>query len=308
MKSWVWHASIRGREAPGKTPFVAAVQLNPEGRPSEDAHESRWRVSKREDRRCDGYHLEPGTVVLSDALVRSRAVRHAGCIHLPVVTGGGPASARNPAPGQRVSGQRRALDAWQLSPRQLQAPATMPRRVLLSVQPPVLASRDARDRVFRHAHAAHAQPSDQAGQGVREIRNQYGCVLCRRRPRDRSRVARIRENLGAMNDLARDLVLENDRLFDEKGFCTPGCRQKTPIFNGCWHRRCRLSEVRPYGSMVVTRLRRLSRLVMHITPAATRDIGVSAWRIAFSQVHIVATQTGQNTRLFQNKSCTQQTI
>ena len=42
-------------------------------------------------------HLEPGTVVVSDALGCFGAVRHAGCFHQPFVTGSGPASAQHPA-------------------------------------------------------------------------------------------------------------------------------------------------------------------------------------------------------------------
>ena len=42
-------------------------------------------------------HLEPGTVVVSDALSCFRAVQQAGCIHQPFVTGSGPQSARHPA-------------------------------------------------------------------------------------------------------------------------------------------------------------------------------------------------------------------
>ena len=42
-------------------------------------------------------HLEPGTVVVSDALGCFGAVRQAGCFHQPFVTGSGPASAQHPA-------------------------------------------------------------------------------------------------------------------------------------------------------------------------------------------------------------------
>ena len=42
-------------------------------------------------------HLEPGTVVVSDALGCFGAVKHAGCIHQPFVTGSGPQSAQHPA-------------------------------------------------------------------------------------------------------------------------------------------------------------------------------------------------------------------
>ena len=87
----------RGRGAPGKTPFVAAVELNREGRPV------RMRLSRvgafQSDEiaawaRC---HLEPGTLVFSDALGCFSAVQRAGCFHQPFVTGGGPDSAQHPA-------------------------------------------------------------------------------------------------------------------------------------------------------------------------------------------------------------------
>ena len=86
-----------GRGAPGKTPFVAAVELNREGRPT------RMRLSRvggfRNEEiaawaRC---HLEPGTVVVSDALGCFAAVKRVGCIHQPFVTGSGPHSAQHPA-------------------------------------------------------------------------------------------------------------------------------------------------------------------------------------------------------------------
>ena len=76
----------RGRGAPGKTPFVAAVELNREGRPVR-MRLSRVGAFRSEEiaawARC---HLEPGTVVLSDALACFGAVQHAGCFHQPFVT------------------------------------------------------------------------------------------------------------------------------------------------------------------------------------------------------------------------------
>ena len=86
-----------GRGAPGKTPFVAAVELNEEGRPM------RMRLSRVGGFRSDEIeawarcHLEPGTVVVSDGLGCFRAVQQAGCIHQPFVTGSGPQSAQHPA-------------------------------------------------------------------------------------------------------------------------------------------------------------------------------------------------------------------
>ena len=87
----------RGRGAPGKTPFVAAVELTEEGRPM------RMRLSRVGGFRSDEItawarcHLQPGTVVVSDALSCFDAVKDAGCIHQPFVTGSGPQSAQHPA-------------------------------------------------------------------------------------------------------------------------------------------------------------------------------------------------------------------
>ena len=86
-----------GRGAPGKTPFVAAVELNREGRPM------RMRLSRvgafrsEETAAWAQCHLDPGTVVVSGALGCFGAVQRAGCFHRPFVTGSGPASARHPA-------------------------------------------------------------------------------------------------------------------------------------------------------------------------------------------------------------------
>ena len=79
-----------GRGAPGKTPLLAAVELNGEDLPM------RMRLSRvggfRSDEtaawvRC---HLEPGTVVVSDAVGCFAAVKHVGStIHHLFVTGSG---------------------------------------------------------------------------------------------------------------------------------------------------------------------------------------------------------------------------
>ena len=81
----------------GKTLFVAAVELNPKGRPV------RMRLSRVGAFQSDEIAawakccLEPGTVVFSDALGCFPAVQRAGCFHQPFTTGGGPASAKHPA-------------------------------------------------------------------------------------------------------------------------------------------------------------------------------------------------------------------
>ena len=91
------HGGKSGRGAPGKTPFVAAVELNAQGRPM------RMRLSRVGGFRSEEIgawarcQLEPGTVVVSDALGCFGAVEQARCIHQPFVTGSGPKSAQHPA-------------------------------------------------------------------------------------------------------------------------------------------------------------------------------------------------------------------
>ena len=87
----------RGRGAAGKTPFVAAVETTPDGKP----------VSIKL-RRVDGFSNQALSVfakrclgstctVVSDGLKCFARVTDAGCTHQPTVTGGGAASARKPA-------------------------------------------------------------------------------------------------------------------------------------------------------------------------------------------------------------------
>ena len=149
-----------GRGAPGKTPFVAAVELNREGRPM------RMRLSRVGGLRSEEIatwarcHLEPGTVVVSDALGCFAAVQCAGCFHHPFVTGQRPASGAHL--GQHHPGQHQALVAWHLSPPQLQASAALPRRVLLPVQSSLLAARDVSPpRLRRPANCPDALPNAQ---------------------------------------------------------------------------------------------------------------------------------------------------
>ena len=66
--------------------------------------------------------------------------------------------------GQHDPGQHQAFCTRQLSLRELQTPTAIRRRVLLSVQPQVFATRDVSPPCFfRLADSAHAQPSPQAG-------------------------------------------------------------------------------------------------------------------------------------------------
>ena len=87
----------RGRGAPGKTPFVAAVETTPEGKP---VRLKLRRVSSFCTHALSGFarrSLDPGCEVVSDGLACFGAVTEAGCKHEVVKTGSGPASARTPA-------------------------------------------------------------------------------------------------------------------------------------------------------------------------------------------------------------------
>jgi transposase-like protein len=87
----------RGRGAPGKTPFVAAVETTPEGKPV-----------RMKLRRVAGFSgpsitafartsLDPQCVVVSDGLGCFTSLTSAGCAHQVVKTGSGPKAARTPA-------------------------------------------------------------------------------------------------------------------------------------------------------------------------------------------------------------------
>jgi ISXO2-like transposase domain/Transposase zinc-ribbon domain len=87
----------RGRGAPGKTPFVAAVETTPEGKP---VRLKLRRVSGFCGRAISGFArrgLHPGCEVVSDGLACLAAVAAAGCRHEVTKTGSGAAAARTPA-------------------------------------------------------------------------------------------------------------------------------------------------------------------------------------------------------------------
>ena len=87
----------RGRGAPGKTPFVAAVETTPDGKPV--------RLKLRRVTSFCGHaisafakrSLDPDCVVVSDGLQCFGRVKDAGCSHEVIITGSGPASVRIPA-------------------------------------------------------------------------------------------------------------------------------------------------------------------------------------------------------------------
>ena len=86
----------RGRGAPAKTPFVAAVETNEEG------HPLRMKLSVVDGFRTTEiaawaqHHLGTGTRVLSDGLACFHGVTAAGCAHEKIVVGSGRASVQRP--------------------------------------------------------------------------------------------------------------------------------------------------------------------------------------------------------------------
>ncbi len=87
----------RGRGAPGKTPFLAAVETTEEGKP---IRLKLRRVGGFCGRAISGFakrSLDPGCEVVSDGLACFAAVAEAGCRHEVIKTGSGAAAARTPA-------------------------------------------------------------------------------------------------------------------------------------------------------------------------------------------------------------------
>src|ERR687886_365903 len=86
----------RGRGAPGKTPFVAAVETTPEGKP---VRLKLRRVSSFCRHALSGFakrSLDPAWEVVSDGLSCFGAVTEVGCRHEVIITGSGAAAARIP--------------------------------------------------------------------------------------------------------------------------------------------------------------------------------------------------------------------
>ena len=87
----------RGRGAPGKTPFVAAVETNKQGTPvAHEAHRRGGLPSHRKSPPGRSIHLGTGTRVVSDGLACFHGVTAPGCVHEPVVVGSGKAAVERP--------------------------------------------------------------------------------------------------------------------------------------------------------------------------------------------------------------------
>lgn len=89
------HGGKRGRGAPHKVPFVAAVSTNEEHHPIAMRFSKLKSFSKAEIARWAHKHLESSCAVISDGLDCFTAVSEAGCKHVAIVTGGGPESVKH---------------------------------------------------------------------------------------------------------------------------------------------------------------------------------------------------------------------
>ncbi|EQD65298.1 IS1595 transposase, partial [mine drainage metagenome] len=90
------HGGSTGRGSPGKTPFVAAVQITAQGFPMAMRMDVVPGFRKTALAQWAQRHLAPGTAVVSDGLNCFPGVTAADCTHVPLVTGGGPASVTHP--------------------------------------------------------------------------------------------------------------------------------------------------------------------------------------------------------------------
>ena len=153
----------RGRGAPGKTPFVAAVETTPEGKPV-----------RLKLRRVAGFtglaisrfalrSLDPSCTVVSDGLACFSHVTDAGCAHQAIQW-----TNLCPDPGVQM-GQHRTREHQIRHRRHLpcdqqQACAPIPRRVRVSVQSPIRPRQhDPPTRMGRRTNAANAIPPPEIG-------------------------------------------------------------------------------------------------------------------------------------------------
>ncbi|BAJ81288.1 putative transposase for insertion sequence element [Acidiphilium multivorum AIU301] len=86
----------RGRGAPGKTPFVAAVETTEDGKPVRLKLRRVAGFTGQAISRFALHSLDPACNVVSDGLACFHRVADAGCAHEAIVTGGGAEAARHP--------------------------------------------------------------------------------------------------------------------------------------------------------------------------------------------------------------------
>ena len=151
----------RGRGAPGKTPFVAAVETNEAG------HPLRMKLTVVEGFRLTEIaawaqqHLNTGTRVVSDGLACFHGVTEAGCVHEPIVVGSGKAAVERPEfrLGQHDSRQRQERPAWHLPCGSTQVCPALSRGVRVPIQSSLRPAR-------HHPQTRLCRPQDAADAGT----------------------------------------------------------------------------------------------------------------------------------------------
>src|SRR6476646_9605263 len=86
-----------GRGSPGKRPFIVAVQTDAEGRPQKIKLRRIARFKRKRVKSVAKRIIAAGATVVTDGLKCFRGIADAGCKHVAIATGSGPAAARNPA-------------------------------------------------------------------------------------------------------------------------------------------------------------------------------------------------------------------
>jgi ribosomal protein L37AE/L43A len=163
----------RGRGAPGKTAFVAAVETTPQGKP---VRLKLRRVASFCGHAISGFakrSLDPDCEVVSDGLACFGRVTDAGCTHQVIKTGSGAQAVRTPAftrkarlsaGGQHGAGQHQGRTQRHLSRDQSQARAALPRRVRIQVQPTLRSRRHDPAPCLGHCpDATHALSAPEVG-------------------------------------------------------------------------------------------------------------------------------------------------
>ena len=151
----------RGRGAPGKTPFVAAVSTSPEGRPRKVKLVPVKGFRKREIARGAKRWLAPGSEVLTDGLRCWNALDGVVGSHRAIRTPapGGRPPAWRPSKGQHDARQHQERDHRNLPQARPRSCPTLPRQLRLAIQPALPAQHhDPALRSQRRTNPSHPIP------------------------------------------------------------------------------------------------------------------------------------------------------
>ena len=147
----------RGRGAPGKTPFVAAVSTSPEGRPRKVKLVPVKGFRKREIARGAKRWLAPGSEVLTDGLRCWNALDGVVGSHRAIRTGSGRQAALQM--GQHEARQHQERDHRNLPQARPRSCPTLPRQLRLAIQPALPAQHhDPALRSQRRTNPTHPIP------------------------------------------------------------------------------------------------------------------------------------------------------